>query len=274
MDPYLEDPAVFPDLHDRLIAYLSETLNSQLPPPYYTGMASRVWVETSHRRIGPDVVVLPPTSQRNDASPQSPSGGGVAIAAAVATEPVVVHVPHDETRETLVEIFADPGGERLVTTLEILSLSNKTPGEQGRDLYLQKQGEVLRSKVHLVEIDLLRAGKHTTAVPLDLSLPCTGPFDYHVCIHRYDQWEDYSVYPIRLSHCLPTISVPLLPGDQPVRVDLQALLGRCYDVGQYRRRVRYRDRTPVQPLSPEQVQWAEQVLRQYGLSETPPAPAT
>ena len=54
-------------------------------------------------------------------------------------------------------------GERLVTVIEVLSLANKTPGEKGRELYLEKQREVLGSPVHLVEIDLLRGGEHTDA---------------------------------------------------------------------------------------------------------------
>ncbi len=68
MDPFLEDPAVFPDLHDRLIFCLSEALNAVLPAPYFTGIASRVWVEASRRRIEPDVNVLRPG--------QTVNGGG------------------------------------------------------------------------------------------------------------------------------------------------------------------------------------------------------
>src|SRR6266702_2254558 len=60
MDPFLEDPAVFPDLHDNLIAELRNAINAKLPPPYYASSASRVWVEPSQRRLGPDVDVLRP----------------------------------------------------------------------------------------------------------------------------------------------------------------------------------------------------------------------
>ena len=50
MDPYLEDPAVFPDLHDSLISYLREFLNARLPAPYYASSNMRVLIEPSHRR--------------------------------------------------------------------------------------------------------------------------------------------------------------------------------------------------------------------------------
>ena len=52
MDPYLEAPALFPDLHDRFVSYLADVLNTGLPAPYFAGIASRVWVESSERRHG------------------------------------------------------------------------------------------------------------------------------------------------------------------------------------------------------------------------------
>ncbi len=87
MDPFLEDPAVFPDLHDSLITELRNAINAQLPPPYYASSASRVWVEPSQRRVGPDVNVLRPErpGSGNSASPP--------VAAAVARPPVVVRIP-------------------------------------------------------------------------------------------------------------------------------------------------------------------------------------
>lgn len=194
----------------------------------------------------------------------------MAAATATRTHPVVVTVPHEERRETVVEIYGRQDQERLVTSIEVLSLANKTSGEQGREMYLRKQREVLNSRVHLVEIDLLRAGQHTTAVPLACALPKTGPFDYHVCIHHFDNLEDYFIYTILLTERLPEIAVPLLPGDPPVNVDLQAVFDRCYDTGPYRRRVRYAETAPVPPLKAEQAEWAMRLLREKGLLPAPP----
>jgi hypothetical protein len=112
-------------------------------------------------------------------------------------------------------------------------------------------------------------GEHTTAVPRDALLAATGPLDYHVCIRHFDNWEDYFVYPVRLAEPLPEIAIPLLPGDPSIPVDLQTIFDRAYDSGPYRRRVPYRDNTPVPPLPPEQAAWATQVLREKGL--LPPA---
>jgi hypothetical protein len=267
MDPYLEHPVYFPGLHDRLIATLSEVLQPLLPEPYYAEIASRVWLEVAQRPVGPNVNVL----RAERPSSPAPPDGGVAVAVQVHTKPVVVRVPHIECKDTRVDLYTRANGEeRLVTTIEILSPSNKTPGEHGRDLYLRKQREVLDSgSAHLVEIDLLRAGQHTTAVPLDRARALTGPFDYHVCIHHFDNLEDYFVYPVLLQERLPPIAVPLLPGDPPVTVDLQALLDRCYDAGPYRRRVRYAELTPQPPLRPEQAEWANRLLRERGVIPAP-----
>ncbi len=259
MDPFLEDPAVFPDLHDNLIAEIRNAINSQLPPPYYASSASRVWIEPSQRRVEPDVNVLRP--ERPGSEPiASPPG-----ATAVARPPVVVRIPREEFRQTYLDIYARPGNERLVTTIEILSPTNKSVGSEGRTLYLQKQREVLGSKVNLVEIDLLRGGTHTTAVRLEDALARAGLFDYHVCVRAFEEPDDFIVYPISVGERLPILAIPLLPGDPSIKIDLQALLDRCYDTGLYQRRVPYGERTLAPPLRPEQLAWVEQPLRDKGL---------
>jgi hypothetical protein len=259
MDPYLEHPLIFPGLHDRLIFCIGEALQPKLPEPYFAEISERAWVEVSQRLIGPDVEVL----RRDDVRRRPVEVGGVAVAE--RAEPILVTVPHDEIREIRMEIFARGESEQLVTSIEVLSSTNKTPGNRGRELYLDKQKEILNSSVNLVEIDLLRAGTHTTAVPLERALEKTGPFDYHVCLHRLDSFEDYYVYPIQLAQPLPEIAIPLLPGDGDVHVSLQAVFTRAYDTGPYHRRVRY-ERDPTPPLSSKLTEWARQVLAQSAQS--------
>jgi hypothetical protein len=191
MDPFLEHPEIFPDLHDRLNTHLSEVLQAGLPPPYYAVIGRRTWIEVSH----------------------------------------------DERREPFLEVYVRQGSDkRLVTSIEILSLTNKTPGEHGRELYLRKQREILGGKVHLVEIDLLRGGEHSTAVPCQRVRAEVGPFDYHVCMHHFDNLEDYFIYPIQLHERLPQIAIPLLPGDPAVTIDLQTLLDHLLRRGTLRPR--------------------------------------
>jgi hypothetical protein len=258
MDPFLEHPDIFPDVHDTFASYFRESVQSLLPEPYYARIGRRIWVEVSQRYIGPDVELL---RGKRTPLPQD-SNGGVALAAPAVQRCVVVHVPHDEQVEPLVEIYAGKGKDkRLVTSIEILSLTNKTPGQHGRDLYVREQREILDSQVHLVEIDLLRGGTHTTAVPLDHFRAKVGPCDYHVCIHHFDNLEDYFVYPVQLAQTLPAIAVPLLPGDAAVTVELQGILKRCNDSGQYHRELRYQVEEVVPALRPEQAAWARELLQ-------------
>lgn len=258
MDPYLEHPAIFPGLHDRLVTYISEALQPKLPEPYYAEISDRLWVEFAGRSIEPDVNVL----SRNDApEPAGGSGGGIAVAMRTRTEPILVTVSHDEFREPYVNVMARIGEqERIVATIEVLSLTNKTPGAHGRDLYRRKQQELLGSRVHLVEIDLLRGGEHTTALPLERAREKVGEFDYHVCIHRFDRFVDLYVYPFTVRDLLPEIAVPLLPQHGAVALDLQEVFQRCYDAGPYRRRVRYGAAEIVPPLAEEHAQWAAGLL--------------
>jgi hypothetical protein len=257
MDPYLEHEDLFPSLHGNLVTYLQELLQPQLPEPYFAKTNERVWVEVTARYIEPDVEVFLSSRRPKRGRP----AGGVAVAEARRMQPVVVTVPHDEHRQTQVDIWTRRGSEkRLVATIEVLSPSNKTPGQQGRDLYLKKQREILESRVHLVEIDLLRGGQHTTAVPLQGAVTKAGPFEYHVCIHRFDNFEDYFVYPIQLPEPLPEIAIPLLPGDGDVRLDLQAAFNRAYDAGPYRREIDYAKDKIAPPLSPPLAKWAKGIV--------------
>jgi hypothetical protein len=263
MDPFLESPVFFHGFHDRLIGHLCDYVQARLPEPYYADIGDRVWVERA-RHIEPDVNVL------RSEEPSRHQGGNVAVSSATTTRPIVVTVPYEDHRDTVVEIYARRDEEVLVTSVEVLSLANKTSGEKGRESYLRKQQEILDSRTNLVEIDLLRSGLHTTAVPLDAFQKKIGKVEYHVCIHHFDNLEDYFIYPIPLTERLPSIAIPLLPGDSPVAIDLQAIFDHCYDTGPYRRRVRYRPNLIVPPLQPEQAEWVVQRLQAQGLLPASP----
>ena len=185
----------------------------------------------------------------------------MAVAEPVTSEPVVVTVDWmmgDPSHEPYLEIHRRQGTDDVVVAVvEILSPSNKTPGDHGRNLYVAKQQETLLSPAHLIEIDLLRAGTHATAVPIELARAMAGTFDYHVCVHRSDRFNEFLLYPIKLESKLPVIAVPLLPGDPDVPLDLQAVFDRAYDEGPYDRAVRYDLATVEPPLQPEQAEWVK-----------------
>ncbi len=159
MDPYLESPHIWPDLHDRLASEISTELNQTLPSPHYARLEMRpelgiIEGASSRQRIVPDITVV-----RHDRLPPAPG------TAAVLDRPrrdistsleVIVHA--EPIRHHFVEIRDSIQGHKLITLIEILSPSNKRPGPD-RAAYQRKQREVLDSDACLVELDLLRAGE-------------------------------------------------------------------------------------------------------------------
>jgi len=257
MDPYLESPDVFPNLHDRLITYLEDALQPILPEPYYAKSNQRVWIERDDSRL-PDVSIIDSGYSRPGEE------GNVAVEVRTEALPIQITVARRERhefRESYLEIYSRQGGEkRLVTAIEILSPRNKRPDDESRGEYRRKQTEFAAGGVNLVEIDLLRGGTHTTAVPKNALLKRCGDCDYHVSVHRCDRPKDFFVYPIPLERKLPTVYIPLLPDASPVSVDMQLLFDRCYDTGPYRREINYTQDPPPPPLSAERLAWVKSVL--------------
>lgn len=62
MDPYLENPGLWPDVHHELISVARELLSGQLRPKYLVRVEERVYVsdedDPGRRVIAPDVRVV------------------------------------------------------------------------------------------------------------------------------------------------------------------------------------------------------------------------
>ncbi len=259
MDPFLETPDRFPTFHANFITYMQEWLQSRLPDAYSAGSEERAYIETENerevlRQIVPDVTVR----SRDPIA----TGETVALADPAVAEPLTIVLNDIEIKEHYLSIYhGQHPDERLVAIIELLSPSNKTVGHVGRDLYLQKQREILHGGVHLIEIDLLRSGKHTTAVPLSQLRRKAGEVPYHVCVRAFDTPLVVQVYPIGLRQKLPTIRIPLLPGDGFVRADLQAIFNRTYDAGPFRKRIRYASEELTPPLSDTDAAWVRECVQ-------------
>jgi hypothetical protein len=145
----------------------------------------------------------------------------------------------------------DLSDRSLVTAIEILSATNKVG--DGRAEYLAKRRRMLASDSHLIELDLLRSGRR---VPMAAPLP-DAP--YFALVSRVERRPIAEVWPIPLRQKLPTIPVPLRPGDADVPLELQLVLTTLYDVFRYGRELDY-TRPPAVPLSPEDAAWAEELL--------------
>ncbi|MDQ3814928.1 MAG: DUF4058 family protein, partial [Armatimonadota bacterium] len=176
-------------------------------------------------------------------------------------EPVILVVPSDYTEPFIVII--DPRGGRIITVIEVLSPTNKSPAGEGQMGYSRKLRELYLSGANIVEIDLLRGGLPTIMVETD-PMVTVPPHDYLICISRAVGRHEYEIYPFALSDRLPRIAIPLRPPDADAVLDLPALFTRCYDNGAFAAVVDYRVE-PNPPLTPDQATWAAALLREKGL---------
>jgi hypothetical protein len=255
MDPYLEDPGLWPDVHHEIIASIKAVLGAQLRPRYVARIEERVYVsndsDPGRSVIAPDVHVV--ASRAGESLPAAPGGEGAVLVA----EPVVVTtLIEQEVHEPRVEII-DREGRAVVTVIEVLSPANKVRGAKGRESYELKREEVFWSPCHLVEIDLLRGG---LVVGSYKRLP---PHDYLVHVSPAAMRPKGLAWPIRLDQRLPVVGIPLKPGDTDAPLDLQDVLNTSYERAGYDLDLDY-TREPSPPLSPEWAAWADQLLKRKG----------
>jgi hypothetical protein len=258
MDPYLE--AHWGDVHTRIITYSTEQLQMRLPKELRARVEERVYVEAEDaqtRNVFPDVRIY----ERRRPVRDSKSRSGDESAALAVAEPLVIPIDHEPITERFIEIREAGTGGRIITVIEFLSHSNKYRGK-GRKLYLQKQRELRAAGVNSVEVDLLRGGQYTLAVP-EAYLPPEYQTPYRVCVWRAAHPLQYEVYRAPLRERLPSIKTPLRQSDEDVCLELQPLIDRAYDTGAYDD-IDY-SRAPRPRLAKRDAAWAGELLRARGL---------
>jgi hypothetical protein len=254
MDPYLESH--WGDVHHRLITYACDQLQARLPSDLRARIEERVFVESpkgeEHARI-PDLRVLEGGGRKKKKAAR--------VNGAKTGNPLVVTLD-DPVTEGYIEIRDARSGMHVVTVIEVLSPTNKIPGE-GQAQYLQKRRELRRGCVSLVEIDLVRAGKRQLLFPPE-RLPQEYRTPYLMCVHRGWQLAEVEVYRVPLSEPLPAIKIPLRQTDPDVLLELQPLIEQCYRNGGYEDDIDYRA-GPDPPLEKTDARRADALLRQAGL---------
>ena len=269
MDPYLEAPDLWPDLHDALAAEIRTTLNALLPAPYYARLEMRPEVGIvsgrgrARRRITPDVAV---------ARPSRPAGGVESVGLIDSPRQIVsasrkVGVRSEPIRHAYVEVRDAKRAHGLVTLIEIASPSNKREGGD-RKAYLKKQSEILDSSASLIELDLLRGGDRLLINPelADFVALIEPEPEYLVLVNRWWDRTDglaYEIFPIPLDQPLPCIPIPLGQGEDETPLDLQFVFQHAYDGGPYHRGAVDYDQPPEPPLPDDQLAWARECIKNW-----------
>jgi hypothetical protein len=101
--------------------------------------------------------------------------------------------------------------------------------------------DVLATRTHLVEIDLLRAGEPIPIIGND------SAGDYRILVSRGDRRPTATLYAFSIRQADPTFPLPLQPEDQEPSVDVGRLLHDLYDRASYDLRVDYAS-APDPPL--------------------------
>lgn len=256
MDPYLEEPGLWPDVHHNLISELQAMLNRLIRPKYVVRIEQRTYI-SDDSDPGRELVI-PDLRLQTDRTSADRAPAPSASTTATADEPVIATTLLDEEiREYFLKVI-DPADQTVITVIEVLSPANKRSGARGRRLYRRKRREVMASECHLVEIDLLRRGRR---IPIRERLP---EYDYLIHVSRTESRPKGRLWPIRLPNRLPTVPIPLREPDENALVEFQKILVMAYERGAYDADIHYASE-PTPPLTPEQARWADELLKSKGL---------
>jgi hypothetical protein len=244
MDPYLESQPFWGDLHSSMIAVMKGELNRRLPENYTAWSDIYIWLhepDAETRKGKPDVFFATASKAKKPRS--------VATLPAPSTT-ILPAVRREGNRYLKIK---EVRSERVVTVIELLSPTNKEPGED-RDAFQAKRNEYLANRTNIVEIDLLRAG-----LRLPLGEPPPERSDYYALVCRAVDFPKTALWTFSVRQPLPEIAVPLNPVDGYVSLPLQKCFTAAYELGSYPKAVDYR-RPPRVSLSDADAEWARQLL--------------
>ncbi len=265
MDPYIEACDLWRDFHHHLIERIFDAVAGALPEGYVARTGKRSYIvlaesdEKTEHHFEPDVTV----SARR--APGRSKGATAATVVAPESEFDTLRAfVEEEFDEAFIDIYERSPKRRLITSVEVLSPSNKRRGSKGWRLYLRKRQALLRGAANLVEIDLLRGGDR---MPMLDPLPDSP---YYLLVARREKAPYCRVARASFDHPLPTIPVPLAKPDADIPVALQPMIEAVYARSRYHDDIDY-SQPLAPPLTGEQLAWLEGRLR--GEPETAP-PAT
>lgn len=238
MDPFLELSSNWGDFAPKFLGEISIQLLDKLLPEYDVRMEEYVLVmreEERLHRVRPDMMVKTspqwqPDKWEDGSTIATATATPTAVIEAVSTE--VAYPDLEPEGQRHLKIIHAPD-DRVVAVMELLSPTNKAPGDEAFDAYLRKRNELIDARVHFIELDLLRGGKR---LPMKGELP---PADYYAYIGRAERRPHCEVIGWFVQAKMPTIPIPLLPEDGEAELDLTAAFRTAYERSYFDRRVRY-----------------------------------
>lgn len=262
MDPFLEKNPVFHELHTQILAEAQARLQPQIRPKYVARLERHlsegsVWgldVESMDRKE-PDVAIV-----------EGRPGDHAVTPTAVLPEPTVREYEEldpeelEMRKQRRIVIYVNARPRLAVTSIELLSPSNKQAGALARERYLEKRASALHGGLHWVEIDLLRGGQRP---PIPVQVPADSDYLAYVAQATPMGWE-HSVYAWQLREPLPRLPIPLLGSDRAV-LDLAACFNEAYDRIAADDEADYSADPPPPPLRPEDREWIDARLCERGL---------
>lgn len=251
MDPYLEEPAGWPDVHNSLMGDIRALLAASARPRYYVRIEERVYItdpfdDPGYSQFVPDITI---TRSPHRGIRETPPGG-------VLTQPppTIIEASLDpEIRDYYLQVH-DARSREVVTAIELLSPANKVPKSRGRLAMIEKRDQLRRAGAHWMEIDLLRAGERYPGL--------ADRGDYCVVLWPAGANKMYA-WLADIRDRLPTVAVPLREPDDDIPLDLQAVLDTTYDRAYYADSVDYVAPLPDPPLKLPDAAWVQRTLEAW-----------
>ncbi|TAE58007.1 MAG: DUF4058 family protein [Nostocales cyanobacterium] len=255
MNPYLENPDLWSEVHHRLITAIAIAISPPLRPKYRVAIEKRTYRTDSEDSllIGiPDVAILSakPKEQKPDSSSTT------TLATKTENKSVTVTLPLPlEIKEGYLEIREVSTG-KVVTVIEILSPTNKKTKE-GKKCYLDKREKILQSDTNLVEIDLIRTGE---IMPMVTHIADTN---YRILVIRSHRLPSAQLFPFNVRETIPIFPIPLQKSEPEIEVNLQTLLSEIYEQAGFDLTLDY-NIPPVPDLSEQDREWMDLLLKEQG----------
>jgi hypothetical protein len=253
MDPYLEAPSLWPDVHHRFISMIGDQIQARLPDSYRAVITPYSAFESIEiapvRRLVRDIAVV------EGATFGAARAEARVVEEAPLTLPALMEVPVEYARIEIRSVREHV----LVTAIELLSPANKRPSGEGADAYEKKRQEIFSSTAHLLEIDLLRKGRRPqVARPLPEAA-------YFIFLSRVQRRPQIEIWPLALRAPIKAVPVPLRYPDPPIALNLGAAIHEAYRRARYDLEIDYREPPPPPELAPDDAAWLDAHLRERGL---------